>query len=119
MALDSKGFDSDGFYRAIGATASARKLTWKQVSAETGVSQSTLSRMASGRQPDAASLAALGAWAGLNPTDFVAGERRTAEPLALVTKLLREDPNLDSHGADALESIIKAAYEQFRNRPSD
>jgi transcriptional regulator with XRE-family HTH domain len=113
----SKGFDSEAFYRAISATVEARKLNWKQVSTETGVSQSTLSRMASARQPDAASLTALAAWAGLNPTEFVAGERRHPEPLALVTKLLREDPNLDRQGADALEAIIKAAYDKFRNQP--
>ena len=119
MTAESKGFDSGGFYRAINSTVSARKLTWKQVSTETGVSQSTLSRMASGRQPDAASLTALAAWAGLNPTEFVSGERRQAEPLALMTKLLHEDPNLDRQGADALESIIKAAYEKFRSQPSE
>ena len=37
-----------------------------------------------------------------------------AEPLALVGKLLREDKNLDAQGADALEAIIHAAYNQLR-----
>jgi transcriptional regulator with XRE-family HTH domain len=112
--MDNKGFDADGFYRTLAATASARKTTWKQVSQATGVSASTLSRMADGRQPDAASLTALAAWAGLNPTDFTQVERQLAEPMAMVVKLLREDPNLDEQGADALEAIFAAAYERFR-----
>ena len=78
------------------------------------MSQTTLSRMARGRQPDAASLTALSAWAGLNPTDFVDGPKRPPEPLALATKLLRQDPNLDARGAEALEEIMRAAYERFR-----
>ena len=32
----------------------------------------------------------------------------------MVTKLLRDDPNLDSAGADALEAIIRTAYERFK-----
>lgn len=108
-----KGFNANTFYNALSTTVELRGVTWKQVGAETGVSASTLSRMAVGRKPDAASLTALAAWAGLNPTDFVSGAKRSAEPLALVGKLLREDPNLDRQGADALEAIIKAAYDRF------
>ncbi|WP_415020953.1 helix-turn-helix domain-containing protein [Aestuariivirga sp.] len=104
-----------GFYRALSTTVSVRNLSWKDVASETGVSQTTLSRMASGRQPDAGSLASLSAWAGLNPSDFVSGNHKSAEPLAVVGRLLRQDPNLNSKGADALEAIIRAAYERFRS----
>ena len=52
-----KGFDSEGFYSALATTVAAKKVTWKQVSTDTGVSASTLTRMAQGRYPDAASLA--------------------------------------------------------------
>jgi len=31
----------------------------------------------------------------------------------MVGKLLREDPNLDDQGAEALEAIIKTAYERL------
>ncbi len=112
---DKKGFDAESFYKALSTTVSARRVSWKQASAETGVSASTLSRMSSGRQPDAASLAALSAWSGLNPSDFVQGVPRSPiETMAMVGKLLREDPNLDRQGADALEAIIMAAYKRFR-----
>jgi transcriptional regulator with XRE-family HTH domain len=107
-------FDFDAFYRALAATVASRGVSWKKVSEETGVSQTTLSRMSKGRQPDSESLTSLAAWSGLNPVDFTRGEKRTPEPMALVGKLLREDPNLDANGADALEAILKAAYERFK-----
>ena len=90
--MENKGFDGDGFYRALAATVTARSTSWKQVSADTGVSTSTLSRMATGRAADVASLTALAAWSGLDPTDFTSVKRRTAEPIALAVKLLPSGP---------------------------
>lgn len=114
MQENNKGFDAEGFYKALSSTVGLRRTTWKQVGIETGVSPSTLSRMATGRQPDAGSLAALSKWAGLDVSDFVEGTRRPVEPVVMVGKLLREDPNLNKEGADALEAILLAAYERFR-----
>lgn len=107
-------FDFASFFKALAATVASRGASWKTVSDATGVSQTTLSRMARGRQPDAESLTALSAWSGLNPVDFTKAPKLNAEPLALVGKLLREDRNLDPQSADALEAIIRAAYEKMR-----
>ena len=109
-----RNFAFDSYYRALSATVAARSTNWKTVSKETGVSQSTLSRMAKGRQPDAESLTALSAWSGLNPVDFVNAKKRAAEPMAHVGRLLREDPNLDETGAQALEEILRTAYARFK-----
>src|SRR5258706_15366003 len=113
---DYKGFDGDGFYRALEATVTARSKNWKQVAAETGVSASTLARMAQGRRPDAASLAALSAWSGLNPSDFVTApyKARRPEPMAQISSLLRSDPRLDAESAETVEAIVKAAYERLK-----
>ena len=89
------------------------------MSEQTGVSQTSLSRMSNGRQPDATSLTALSAWSGLNPVDFTSAPKRAREPIAMVSKLLREDPNLDPAAAAALETIITAAYERFRRQGDD
>jgi hypothetical protein len=72
--------------------------------------------MAKGRRPDAASLAALSAWAGLNPSDFVHAPYRAlhAESMAQISSLLRADPNLDKESAEAVEAILRAAYERMR-----
>jgi transcriptional regulator with XRE-family HTH domain len=116
MANEDKGFNGDAFYRALESTVNARSKNWKQVSAETGVSTSTLARMAQGRRPDAASLAALSAWAGLNPSDFVDAPYKPAhpEPMAQISTLLRTDPSLDLESAEAVEAIVRAAYERLR-----
>lgn len=116
MSNDNKGFDGDAFFRALEATVARRLKNWKQVSLETGVSASTLARMAQGRRPDAASLAALSAWAGLNPSDFVEAPYRLAqpEPMAQISALLRSDPSLDSASAEAVEVIVRAAYDRLR-----
>jgi transcriptional regulator with XRE-family HTH domain len=113
---ENKGFDGDGFYRALEATVEIRGVNWKKVSEATGVSPSTLTRMAQGRRPDAASLAALSAWAGLNPSDFVDAPYRAAqpEPMAQISSLLRADPALDVEAAEAVEAIVRAAYQRLR-----
>src|SRR5437667_6375787 len=120
MAADDKGFDGDAFYRALETTVTARSMTWKQVAADTGVSASTLTRMAQGRNPDASSLAALSAWAGLNPSDFVNAPYKGSGPeaIAQISTLLRSDPNLDTQSAAALEAIMKTAYERLRKAES-
>ena len=110
-------FDFAAFYRALSATVAARDLRWKAVSEQTGVSQSTLSRMSKGRQPDATSLTALSAWSGINPVDFTTAPKNDPEAVARVSTLLRTDPNLDEYSADALEAIIMTAYERLK-RPS-
>jgi len=116
MTIEDKGFDGEAFFRALEATAEARSKNWKQVASETSVSTSTLARMAQGRKPDAASLAVLSAWAGLNPSDFVSGQFKAPhpEPMVQISKLLRSDPNLGEQAADAMDAIVKAAYEQLR-----
>lgn len=116
MESPDKNFDAEGFYAAIAATVVARGLTWKQVGRETGVSTTTLTRMAQGRRPDAASLAALSAWAGVNPADFVRLEitNRQPEPLAKISALLRSDQRLKPEAARTLDVMIRTAYGQLR-----
>lgn len=109
-------FDAEAFYDALDATRLARKLNWKQIAAESGVSASTLTRMAQGRRPDVDGLAALTAWSGLSADDFVRSESRAVEAdgLAQITTYLRSDRNLTPEAATALDELIKATYERLR-----
>ena len=115
-----KGFDSEGFFRTLEATVKLRTLNWKQVSTATGVSTSTLNRMAQGKRPDAGSLAALAAWAGINTADFVNAPFRgaRAESLTQISSVLQTDPNLDPEAAKSIEDLIRVAYENLR-KPKD
>ncbi len=64
-------FDTEAFMKALKRAAKRRGKTMKEVAAETGVSETTLSRMKDGKRVcDAASMAALSAWAGINPARF-------------------------------------------------
>ena len=109
-------FDAEAFSSALNAERQARDLTWKQVAAQSGVSASTLTRMAQGKRPDVDSLAALTAWSGLNAGDFTRGDqsKEKPEPLAMISTYLRSDPHLSAEAATALEQLIKVTYKQLR-----
>jgi transcriptional regulator with XRE-family HTH domain len=114
-------FDFKAFYRALDATREARAKSWKQVADESSVSASTLARMSQDKRPDASGLAALAAWSGLNPGEFVTYAARTdrPEPLAAISSVLSQDPSLDPPAAAALEDIIRAAYARLARRDED
>lgn len=111
-------FDNGAFFSALDAHRSSKKLTWKQVAEQSGVSASTLTRIAQGRRPDVDSLAALTSWSGLNADDYVRdpAERQKEQPetLAVISTYLRADPNLTPEGAVALEEVIRATYTRIK-----
>ena len=118
--MPKKGwFDGEAFYAALDAVRAARRQNWKQVASESGVSASTLTRMAQGKRPDVDGLSALLAWSGLNADDYVRSseeKRPEQEPLAMISTYLRSDRNLSAEAAAALEQVIKATYDTLRNR---
>jgi transcriptional regulator with XRE-family HTH domain len=110
-------FDVGAFYAALDSQRQSQRLTWKQVAEKSGVSASTLTRMAQGRRPDVDSLAGLLKWSGLKAESFVSGDttlHNSSDPLTQITAYLRADKNLTPEGAAALEAIIKAGYESLR-----
>ena len=110
-------FDASAFFSALDSQRVARRLTWKDVAEESGISASTLTRMAQGRRPDVDSLAALTAWSGLVADDFIRvteTNRAKPETLAVISSHLRADKNLTEEGAIALDEVIKATYERLR-----
>jgi transcriptional regulator with XRE-family HTH domain len=117
--MEKKGwFDAGAFYEALDGVRQARNLNWKQTAAESGVSASTLTRMAQGKRPDVDGLAALVAWAGLDADDYVrsAQARPAPEPLAVISTYLRSDKNLSPEAATALDELVKATYERLRTK---
>lgn len=108
-------FDLRAFHSALDGQRIAKGLTWKEVAEQSGVSASTLTRIAKGRRPDVDGLALLLVWLGVDFYPFVP-EANVAEPLAQVSANLRADRNLSSDSARALDAIIKVAYEQFKGK---
>ena len=116
MADKYGSFDAEAFYAALDATRESRKKNWKQVSEESGVSASTFTRMAQGKRPDVDGLAKMVNWSGLDPNEYLLtpGRKPSAEPLAVISTLLKGDKNLTPESAAALEKVIRAAYKQFK-----
>ena len=116
---ERKLFDGDGFYAALDSARIARKLKWKDVAGQAGISASTLTRMAQGRRPDVDSLAALCRWASLDAQDFMGGKPSTSKsesgtpPLAMISTYLRSDPNLKPEAAEMLDDLIKITYKRL------
>ena len=110
------GFDIGNFHGALDAQRSAKGLTWKDVAEQSGVSASTLTRMSQGKRPDVDGLALLLAWSGLDVSQFTPPAKENPEPLAQITAKLRTDQNLTKENAEALESIIKVAYQKLKKR---
>lgn len=118
--MNKQDFDADAFYEALEREVRSRSTSWRQVSSDTGVNATTLTRMSQGRRPDAASLAALSAWAGLNPAEFVqttqAAARPQAQTLNKVSLLFRQDPSLTKDARKKLESILETTYNTLRTK---
>lgn len=120
--MNAKEFDGDGFYRAIESSVKARGTNWKSVSQATGVSQTTLTRMGQGRRPDAASMAALSAWADINPARFVSGVAPMGarsigseiNTVSLIRQTLRDDASLSDDARKRLTTIFETAYEALK-----
>ena len=115
MAEKAGVFDGQGFYQAIDAERLSRNLNWKQVAEQSGVSASTLTRIAQGKNPDVDSLSALVSWSGLDSGNFIRSARAvTAGNFSQSLALLRSDPHLTSESAAMLEDMLKAAYDRLR-----
>ena len=114
-------FDGVGFFFALDATRQDQDKTWRKVAEESGVSQSTLTRMSQGKRPDVDSLAALTTWSGLRADDFVRpanpSNRKNPRTLAQITTYLRSDPNLSQEAATALDAVIQATYKRLKKAP--
>ena len=111
MADAEAGLDVGKLYEALDGARRAQGLTWKELAEAAKIHPSTLSRMASGKRPDADSLALLAAWSGLNPAEFVHGALlRTADPLAQLSAFVHSDPNLSPEAATVMDELIKSTY---------
>lgn len=111
-------FDVAALHAALDSERRSRRLTRKDVAAQSGVSASTLTRLSQGRQPDINSLAALTAWLGMSADHFMRTETTNrfgaASPLAQISSIIHQDPHLNSEGAVALEELIRATYARLR-----
>lgn len=114
----------EALYAALDSTRQARRLTWRQVASDAGVSASTLTRMAQGKRPDVDGLTSLLDWLRMDLRNFsnkrmtTTGEGEADNTLARISALLRSDAQLSEKSVKALESILRASYESLRSGES-
>lgn len=111
--MSAARFDTEGFRAALDVSRIARGLQWKDVGKATGVSASTLSRMKTGRAPDVASMAALSAWAGIDPRSYTP---KPASPkrfgAAALASAIREMVRADIDGDGARYTLHETAMRE-------
>ncbi|MFJ8138915.1 helix-turn-helix domain-containing protein [Streptomyces sp. NPDC096013] len=108
-------------YAALDAARTTKKLSWRQLAAEVGVSPSTMTRLANGNRPDVDAFAALVRWLGAPAESFMIdaeGESegsQAGEPELLVqlAPLLRARSDLGEEDVKYLEEVIGAAVRRF------
>jgi transcriptional regulator with XRE-family HTH domain len=90
----------------------------RQTAQEIGnISSSTLSRVENGKLPDMDTFLLLCDWLGVDPNRFIISgksEEPEMETAEIVEAHLRADKELDTDTAEALATMIRAAYKAVR-----
>jgi transcriptional regulator with XRE-family HTH domain len=107
-----------GLYAALDAVREHRKLSWRQMAREVGVSPSTFSRLANKQKPDVDAFAAMVRWLGVPAERFMTDDddeaaREEPELMAELAPLLRARQDLNSQDKRYLEELIGAAMRRF------
>lgn len=109
--------DVGALYGALEAKREAEGQPWRAIAAELDVSASTFTRLSQGKGVDIDTFVTLTGWLGASPDDFVVGDKpresESEETLAVISSYLRADRNLKPRSAQAIETVLRAAYEQL------
>jgi transcriptional regulator with XRE-family HTH domain len=111
--------DVKTLHAALDKAREQKKLSWRGLATELGVSASTISRMQQGLKPDVNAFAAMTTWLGMDAKTFYvdAEETRTKEDraplMSELTVLLRARPDLPEKNRAYLEDVIAATLRRF------
>ncbi len=109
-------FDVMRFHATLDEVRSARHLQWRQVAEESGVSASTLTRIAQGRRPDVDGLIALISWAALDANHVIDVPKPSVQVASTVIDLLRRDRALSKAHAETIIKVFRTLYELFASK---
>jgi transcriptional regulator with XRE-family HTH domain len=112
--------DVTALYVALDARRSRLKMSWRDLAKELNLSSSIFTRLAQGRAPELASYRKMTDWLGVGMDDFAEGEKPTVEQsedtVETIAAYLRADKALKPESAHAIETIVRAAYEEMADR---
>jgi transcriptional regulator with XRE-family HTH domain len=112
--------DVTALYVALDARRNRQKLSWRELAKELGLSSSIFTRLAQGRAPELSSYRKMTDWLGVGMDDFTERERPSVEQsedtVEAIAAYLRADKALKPESAQAIETIVRAAYEEMADR---
>ncbi len=112
--------DVTALYVALDARRNRQKLSWRELAKQLGLSSSIFTRLAQGRAPELSSYRKMTDWLGVGMDDFTERDRPTIEQsedtVEAIAAYLRADKALKPESAQAIETIVRAAYEEMADR---
>jgi hypothetical protein len=113
--------DVGALYAALEAKREAEGRPWRAIATELDLAPSTFTRLGHGKGVDVDTFVTLTGWLGASPDDFVLGEKPSRDEseatLEVISSYLRADRNLKPRSAQAIETVLRAAYEQLSEQP--
>ena len=106
-------------YAALDAARTERRLSWRSLAKEIGVSPSLLSRIGNGLKPDTDGFATIVGWLRMPAEQFFEGPGASAagdapDLMVQLAPLLRARKDLDETDIKYLEQVIGATIERAR-----
>jgi len=119
--MSKKHVNVAALFATVDSKRSAGELSWRELASELEIHASVFTRMGQGSQPDADTLVTIADWLGVDLSRFVEGEGEKGRPItedtvAVISTYLRADRALKPKSADAIEAVLRAAYEQFAEK---
>lgn len=116
-----RNLDIDAFFGALESKKSEQEISWRKLAEGLEITDHTVfTRMSRGQIPPAGTLLTLSGWLGRPLEDFARGEVASPDSrqdtLEAIHSYLRADKNLAPESADAIASVLRAAYNQLAQR---
>jgi transcriptional regulator with XRE-family HTH domain len=112
--------DTTALYSALLAKKEEEGRSWRDIARELAISSAVFTRLHKGARPDAETLAALTGWLGVPMEEFLSGQAAERDDrrqtMARIGTYLRADRTLTPASADAIEGLLRAAYDQLAER---
>lgn len=114
--MSRRYLDTTALLGALEAKKDEEGRSWRDIARELEIDHSTFTRLGRGQRPDVDTLVTLTDWVGVPLDTFVVGEAphdERQETLAAIATYLRADKALKPRSAQAIESVLRAAYDQL------
>ncbi len=116
-----RDLDIDAFYGALESKKSELGVSWRGLATELELPDHTVfTRMSRSQTPDVDTLLSLSAWLGVPLETYAHGEVAApdsrSQTLESIRSYLHADEALSEESAEAITSVLRAAYDQLAQR---